>query len=227
MSGDYHQTRYRAPDGATSILLIRHGATAPSREGELFPMLDGRGDPGLGEEGRQQAIRLAERLRDERFDALYVTKLRRTRETAAPLLESLRIEPRVAADLHEVGLGDWEGGVFRIRMAHGDPLFERIYREERWDVIPGAEPLDAFDARLREGFAGIVAAHPGQRVALVTHGGVITHLLHQLTGSSRFTFADPDNASISEVVVTDRGTVLRRFNDIAHLEPLPSEGRRT
>ncbi len=214
-----HQRRYRPPKGATSVLLVRHGATEPVTPGTpLATTADGIGDPGLSDEGHEQALRVCERLAGEHFDAVWVTRLRRTAQTAQPLVERLRIEPVMSDDLHEVFLGEWEAGVFRVRLAERDPLFERIYTEERWDIIPGAEPLDDFDARLRRGFETVVRAHPGQRVAVFTHGGVITHLLHQATGSSRFTFADPDNASISELVITERGPVLRRFNDIAHLD---------
>lgn len=215
----YHQTRYAPPPGATSVLLIRHGATQPIARGERFPTSPGgRGDPALSDEGHDQARRLAERLAGEHLDAIWVTGLRRTSLTAAPMAERLGITPGVSPDLHEVFLGEWEAGQFRIRLADRDPLFDRIFAEERWDLIPGAEPLEAFDARVRRGLDHIVHTHRGRRVAVVTHGGVITHLLHQATGSSRFTFADPDNASISELVFTERGPVLRRFNDIAHLD---------
>ena len=39
------------------------------------------------------------------------------------------------------------GATFRAKAAAGDPIFDQIFTEERWDVIPGAEPLDAFDTR--------------------------------------------------------------------------------
>ena len=65
--------------------------------------------------------------------------------------------------------------------------------------------------------ARIVSAHPDGRVMVVVHGGVIGQLLHQITGARRFAFAGADNGSISEVVVHEQRTVLRRYNDIAHL----------
>ena len=36
--------------------------------------------------------------------------------------------------------------------------------EERWDAIPGAEPVDDFAARLRTGIESIATAHPDGRV---------------------------------------------------------------
>ncbi len=92
-----------------------------------------------------------------------------------------------------------------------------MFASERWDAIPGAEPLEAFDARLRDAIARIAAAHPDERVVVVSHGGVIGHLLHVATRSSRFAFSGADNASISEMVVVDGRWSVRRFNDTSHL----------
>jgi 2,3-bisphosphoglycerate-dependent phosphoglycerate mutase len=203
--------------GSTTVLLVRHGESAPAHPERPFPLVDGHGDPPLDPVGHEQAEHLAKRLAGERVDAIYVTNLCRTLQTAAPLAQRLGIEPIVEPDLREVYLGEWEGGQFRVRAAAGDPVFEQIFLQERRDVIPGAEALEEFDRRCARGLARIVAAHPDGRVMIVAHGGVIGHLLHQVTGSRRFAFSGADNASISEVVVHDRRTVLRRFNDVAHL----------
>lgn len=213
----FRQYRFTPPDGATTVLLVRHGESAPAHPDRPFPMVDGHGDPPLDPVGHEQAERLAERLQHQRIDAIYVTTLQRTHQTAAPLASRLGLQPEVVADLREVYLGEWEGGLFRMRAMSDDPVFDEIWRAERWDVIPGAEPLDAFDLRLRRGLDHIVAKHPDERVMVVVHGGVIGHLLHQVTGSRRFAFAGADNASISEVVVHPSYTTLRRFNDTSHL----------
>jgi probable phosphoglycerate mutase len=213
----FRQHRFAAPPGSTTILLVRHGESAPALAGQPFALRDGHGDPELDPVGVAQAELLAQRLASERVDAIYVTSLRRTHETAAPLAARLGLTPIEEPDLREVFLGEWEGGALRARAAAGDPIFERIFREERWDVIPGAEPQDDFHARLQRGLQRIVDAHPDGRVVAVVHGGVIGQLLHHVTGSRRFAFAGSDNASISEIVVTAERTVLRRYNDIGHL----------
>jgi probable phosphoglycerate mutase len=89
--------------------------------------------------------------------------------------------------------------------------------EERWDVIPGAESNAALLTRILSAMNRIVAAHPDQLVVVVTHGGVIAHLLAHATGSRPFAFSGPDNASISHIVVVNGQMVLRRFNDTSHL----------
>lgn len=213
----FRQHRFRRPPGATEIILVRHGESEPAVPGHPFPLLDGHGDPGLAPEGLEQAEAVAERLVHEHLDDLYVTNLRRTQQTAAPLARRLRRDPRVEADLREVNLGEWEGGMLRQRVAAGDPLVARMYAEQSWDVIPGAEPGHAFAARVRAGIERIAVAHRDQRVAVFTHGGVIGQALGLAAGTGPLTFAAVDNGAVSHLVVVGDRWVIRRFNDTSHL----------
>ena len=201
------------------MVLIRHGASAAAVPGEPFPMVLGRGDPPLSPEGEAQALAVADRLVAEPLARLFVTPLRRTAETAAPLAQRTGLEPEAIEDLCEVHLGEWEGGELRIRVARGDELAQRLAREERWDLIPGAEPMDAFGARVRAGLERVVAATgPGATAAAVVHGGVIGEACRQATGSRPFAFIHSDNGSVTRLVVLGDGRwLLRSFNDIAHL----------
>jgi probable phosphoglycerate mutase len=214
---EYPQTRLALPPGATDLLLVRHGQSAPAREGEPFPLVDGQGDPPLTGLGVEQGRAVGRRLARAGVAAVYVTTLQRTRQTAQPLLDATALEARVEPDLREVHLGEWEGGVFRQRMAERDPVAVRVYTEERWDVIPGAEPSGAFAARVRAAVGRIAAAHPDERVVVVTHGGVIGQVLSLASGSRPFAFAGVDNGSLSQVVVAGERWQVRRFNDTAHL----------
>lgn len=221
---EYRQHRFTRPPGATEILLIRHGESRPHVPGEPFPLVDGHGDPELSPLGRVQAQRVGERLRDESIDAIYVTSLRRTAETAAPLAEHLGLEPVVEPDLREVFLGEWEGGLLRIRAYEGDPIYQRMQAEERWDVIPGGESRDVVQARVGAALERIVSRHPDQLVAAFVHGGIVGHILSEASRSRPFAFNGADNGSISHIVVTAERTIVRRFNDNAHLGNLVGEG---
>lgn len=213
----YPQRRFVGPPGSTNIFLVRHGASEAAVPGQPFPLAEGHGDPALAPEGRAQAERVADRLAAEHIDAIWVTTLRRTRETAAPLVARTGIEPRVEADLREVHLGEWEGGSFRQHVAEGHPTALQVFAEERWDVIPGAEPQEAFAARVKAGIDRVVAACPGQRVAVFTHGGVIGELLRQASQAARgLVFATADNGSISHLLSVGDRWVVRRFNDTSH-----------
>ncbi|MHB8680540.1 MAG: histidine phosphatase family protein [Acidimicrobiales bacterium] len=213
----FRQQRFRRPPGATELLLVRHGESAPY-DGTPFALVDGQGDPALAPPGVEQAERIGARLATEDVDAVYVTTLRRTVETAAPLLRRLGMEAGVEADLREVFLGEWEGGLFRQKVAEGDPLALRMAQEERYEVIPGAEPATSFAARVRGAVERIAARHPDERVAVFTHGGVIGEILAQATGSRPFAFIGADNGSLSHIVVVPGRWIVRRFNDTTHLE---------
>src|SRR3954462_423027 len=136
---EYRQYRFSLPEGATDLLIVRHGESAPARLDAPAPLVDGHSDPALAPEGREQAQRLAERLALEQIDAIYVTPLRRTAQTAAPLAERLGLEPRVEPDLREIHLGEWEGIAFRKHVTEHHPTAVRMFLEQRWDVIDGAE----------------------------------------------------------------------------------------
>jgi probable phosphoglycerate mutase len=218
-SEEYRQFRFTLPPGATEILLVRHGESQPAREDRPFPKVDGQGDPPLAEVGEEQAEQVAKRLEHEVLDGIYVTTLRRTQQTAEPLAKRLGITPVVEAGMREVNLGEWEGGLFRIRVAQQDPVAVKMFTEERWDVIPGAEPTEEFGARIRESLTRIAAAHTDRRVAVFTHGGTIGQVVAMATGSRPFAFIDADNASITQLVVWGERWLIRRFNDTAHLDP--------
>jgi 2,3-bisphosphoglycerate-dependent phosphoglycerate mutase len=199
------------------LVLIRHGESEAYVDGTPFPLVGGHGDPPLSPQGREQARQVCARLAAAGIDAIYVTTLCRTAQTAAPLAGLLGLAPRVEAGLREVYLGEWEGGVLRKMMADGNPVGQRVLAEERWDVIPGAEPAAEFAGRVRDAIERLAAGHPGQRVVAFTHGGVIGEALAQASGSRPFAFLGADNGSISRLVISGERWVVRAFNDTAHL----------
>jgi len=213
---EYAQRPFAAPPGATELLLVRHGASAPFRVGEEFPLVDGHGDPPLDPVGHHQAERVAERLAGENIGAIYVTSLRRTVQTAEPLAKRLGMELIVEPDLREVLLGEWEGGMFRKHVAEGHPIALQMMTEQRWDVIPGAEPSDVFVDRIVGAVDRIAARHVDQFLVVFTHGAVIAQLLAHATGARRFSFL-ADNASLSHLIVHEGRWMVRRYNDTTHL----------
>ena len=178
-----------------------------------------RDSPPLAPEGREQALRVGERLHGEPLRALFVTPLQRTHQTAEPLVASTGLRPTVIDDLREVHLGEWEGGEYRRRMHERDPVAMKALMEERWDLIPGGEPMEALGARVSSGLDTMLAKiGPGGTGAAVLHGGVIGELCRQVTRSRPFAFIHADNGSITRIVQFAIGhRLLRSFNDTAHL----------
>jgi probable phosphoglycerate mutase len=219
----YRQRRFQPPPGATEILLVRHGESAPEVPGEPAPQVDGHGDPALAPGGLHQAELVGARLADQSIDAIYVSTLQRTHQTAAPLARHLGLTPIVEPDLREVHLGEWEG-TFRQRVAEGGPLVTQLFQEGRWDVIPGAEAQEAFASRTTAAVERIARSHPGQRVVAVCHGGVIGQVVATASrGGNAFAFSGADNTSISRLVVVGDRWIIRGFNDVTHLPEADSD----
>jgi probable phosphoglycerate mutase len=216
-TGGHRQVRFSAPPLATEIVLVRHGETIAADPAKSFPLVDGHGDPELGPHGREQAERIADRLAGGKIDAIYVTTLRRTHETATPLAARIGLTPVVEAGLREVRLGDWEGGLYRHKVITLDPVAKEMFERERWDVVPGAETNEELAERVRAGIERIAGAHAGGRVVAVSHGGAIGMILSIATGSRPFAFVAVDNGAISTIVVTPERWFLRGFNDVCHL----------
>jgi 2,3-bisphosphoglycerate-dependent phosphoglycerate mutase len=217
MSNEMRQHRFTPPKGAADLILIRHGETQAAVRGQNFPMVGGQGDPALRPEGHAQAKAVAARLRDHPIDAIYVTTMQRTHQTAAPLAAHLGLRPRVEADLREVFLGDWDGGEFRFRAAEGDPAILRARDRHEWGELPGAETTAEFQTRVRRGLLRIAASHADELVAVVVHGGVVGAALALATGARAFSFSGAANGSISRLVVHGEEMIVRGFNDCAHL----------
>jgi 2,3-bisphosphoglycerate-dependent phosphoglycerate mutase len=146
-----------------------------------------------------------------------VSSLRRTAETAGPLAAALRLEPVVEPDLREVFLGELDGLNLQLRLEDGDEMVRRALREERWELLPGAERQEAFAARVRAGITRIAERHRGHTVVVFTHGGVIGQVLCEATGCRPHAFARSDNASVTHLVITARRWLVRGFNDSGHL----------
>ncbi|MEM8728593.1 MAG: histidine phosphatase family protein [Pseudomonadota bacterium] len=217
MAKTYPQKKFQPPSGHCDILLIRHGASEPAVEGQSFAMKDGQGDPALAPDGEAQAEAVARRLRDEPIEAIYVTTLRRTHQTAAPLAAALAMTPRVEPRLREIHLGAWDGGHYRAMAHAGHPLYRQAMETGEWGHIPGAETTGALRARVEAGLVDIAARHPDQMVAVFAHGGSIGAALEIITQARPFSMIGSANGAISRVVMQGDHRIFRGFNDCAHL----------
>ncbi len=219
------QRPFAPPPDATELLLVRHGSAGGLASGEPPDLVGGHTDVPLAALGHVQARAVAARLTAVTLTGLFVTPLRRTAETAAPLAASTGLEPVVVPELREVFLGDWEGGEFAARMERRDPVMVEVFTRQRWDVIPNAEPAEDFAARVRRGLETVASATgPGAAAVAVVHGGIVAEACRQATGSEPFAFINVDNASITRLVRLATGRwLLLGFNDTAHLAHVDAE----
>jgi 2,3-bisphosphoglycerate-dependent phosphoglycerate mutase len=154
----------------------------------------------------------------ERIDSVYVTTLRRTTETITPYLQATGRTAEVIADLREVFLGEWEGGVLRSHFAAEHPAAKRMIAEGEWGHVPGAETTAQLRDRCVRSILALHARHPGERIVCVVHGGVIGVLCSWATGSPQSYHWGAENASVHSLIVHGDSVRLHLFNDTSHLD---------
>jgi 2,3-bisphosphoglycerate-dependent phosphoglycerate mutase len=214
-----YQAPFTLSEGATEVVLVRHGASDQSLPVSGMPLVGGQRDPPLTPHGHRQAEAVARRLGVEPVSRLFITRFQRTAQTAAPLSRRLGLEPVVVAELGEVHLGEWElSGGLEGGGPERDALRQRVLDEESWGVVPGGEGMTSFARRVDRGLNLVADAAGANQVAVaVCHGGVVAQACHAITGSRPFAFFAVQTGSISRVVRTADGRwLLRAFNDVAH-----------
>lgn len=151
------------------LLLIRHGQTPSNVAGVLDTRIPG---PGLTELGRAQAEALPGTLADEPIGALFVSTMRRTHETAAPLAAALGLEPVERGGIREIAAAGLE------MRGDEEAVEEYMGTVFRWAAgegavrLAGGETGGEFAAR----YDSVVAeaeATGHDVVALVSHGAAI------------------------------------------------------
>lgn len=172
--------RVRSPmvHAPTRLLLIRH-AHIDSRA-----RLCGALDVPLSARGEAQLCELMTRTpRHPPPAALYTSPLGRARQVAAALAGIWNLPPRGCAAIGEIDCGMLEGEPFETLVREHRDLWARNTAQQDDDFTwPGGESYRAFRQRLLGGLREIAAAHPGARVAIVTHAGVISQVLGTMRG---------------------------------------------
>lgn len=194
------------------LLLARHGQT----DWNATRRFQGATDVGLSERGQAQSEALGRALARRRLAGVYVSPMRRARETAEIALAGAGV-PIVAMDeLRELSLGEWEGcTVDEIRQRDGDPYLAWL-RAPHDCPPPGGEPLEAVRGRVRRALEGLARRHrPGDDVLVVAHGGVISVYACHLLGCSFNSLwrLRVDNCSLTTV----KPPRLVSINDTSHL----------
>jgi probable phosphoglycerate mutase len=156
----------------TRLVLVRHGA-----HDMASCALAGR-MPGvaLNAQGRAQAQAVASALASGAVAAVYSSPQRRTRETAAPIGQRLRLAVQDAPEFDEIDFGEWTGRSFS-ELAAGSPGWREWVERRATATPPGGEPFAKVRQRVLEGAERLRHAHPAGTVVVVSHADVIKALL--------------------------------------------------
>jgi broad specificity phosphatase PhoE len=206
----------------TELYLIRHGEAVSN----VQPVIAGaRSDQGLTERGHHQAALLEERLRAHPLaaDVLYVSTLRRARETGKYVARALQLPAQNTDDLHELRPGDADGLTIEDWRARADR--EVPPQDPFQSFSPGGESWAAFLLRAEVALTDLVARHEDQTVVAVCHGGVLEasfYLAFGLGASVQRVAFDPLNTSLTHWrhrrgPQGQSSWTLVTFNDAGHL----------
>jgi broad specificity phosphatase PhoE len=187
------------------LFVVRHGQTAANAAGQLL----GRADVLLTETGREQAASLAEAV--GRVDLVVSSPLQRARETAAAFGLPVEVDERWT----ELDYGEYD------ERPLGDVPAEmwETWRGDTEYAPPGGESLASLGRRVRAACDDIATAAADADVVVVTHVSPIKAAVAWALGvgddvSWRMFVT---LASITRIAISERGPILRSFNEVAHL----------
>ena len=203
----------------TELYLIRH----TQAEGNLYRMMQGHWDGNVTALGWREIEALAERFRDVRVDAVYSSDLYRARMTAGALTRRDKLPLHLRQDLREIHMGRWEAQFFGNVWYEEPEATEAFLRDQdRWQV-EGSETYAQVRLRAYAALLDIAKAHPGQTVAVVSHGVTIRCLLSAVTGiplTETKKLPIGGNTAVSHLYYEDGRFTVDYLNDDSHLQPL-------
>ncbi|MCA1054433.1 histidine phosphatase family protein [Rossellomorea aquimaris] len=185
------------------ICIVRHGQTDWNLKGKL----QGQTDIPLNETGRKQAGECREFLKDMDWDVVVTTSLKRAKETAEIINESLGLPLLEMDQFKERSFGEGEG-------------MTREAREEKYPgfQFPGMETREELHDRIEDGLQQILKQFPGKKVLLVSHGAVIHAMINRyhVDGDKLEEFR-LFNGCLTNLSFEDEGWNVHDYNVTDHL----------
>ncbi len=194
------------------LILCRHGQTLWNTQHRT----QGRTDIPLDERGLLQAAALGNRLRNLPIAAVYASPLSRACDTAAaagfPIVRDERLLERE--------FGEWEGKRFSQLREEYPVIWEQWKKDPYGALPPGAESMQDLYARSVDFLEDMRVRYKQDELVLAVSHSVPVRLMVAwalglpLENLHRFVV---DNASYSELTLTEKATTLSVLNDRSHL----------
>jgi alpha-ribazole phosphatase len=160
------------------LLFVRHAET------DMAGKFCGHSDPPINARGKQQIQALVESIEPKSIGAVYCSDLSRSVTTAEVLAAASGLSVVARRSLREIHFGDWEG----MNWAEIERRDATCARE--WVnafpklATPGGERFADFEVRVMAEVDTLVDLAKNQRIAVVTHGGVMRVALHKVLACS-------------------------------------------
>lgn len=171
-------TRSLKGEPGCRVYLFRHGETANAAQ----ICMNGHYDVALSETGHRQMQEIADALQSLPLKAVYSSDLQRTLTGARRIAAHHGLEPVAHPELRELSFGKWEGmSVKELSEKHPGEMEKRIKHTELFRA-DGGETFGELAGRAVPMYESIVARHPHDVIAVMSHGGVNRTLLSHLLG---------------------------------------------
>ena len=193
---------------ATRLYLVRHGTTMLNRQNRYR----GRRDVALDEGGWSDAWGAARELEQYDISAIYASPLRRARDTARVIADTVGIDHvQDHPGLVNLDYGEWEAFTADEAREQDPDAFDGYQNFSPGAACPGAETLDDAAQRILLTLRVMALMHPGETIAAVSHAAMVRLVI--TVGGNRpreqWRYALP-NGSITELdLYPDRLEVLR------------------
>ncbi|SES74341.1 probable phosphoglycerate mutase [Enterococcus malodoratus] len=167
----------------TQFYFVRHGKTEINAKGRFN---GGTVDSPLIESGVEATKRMAQHLKDVPFDRVLTSPQMRAQTTAKIILaENIKApELTIVEELREMRLGDWDGKkIDQITAAYPEEIKNYRTRPDLFDAEKiHAESYNSLITRSTKVIEEVTAAHPNEKVLVVSHGILLMALLNTLKG---------------------------------------------
>lgn len=155
---------------------------------------------------------MASYLADQDLSAIYVSPQQRAIETATPLIQVKGLEPTIVPAIAEFDLGHTS----YIPGEEMGPL-----NTSELDQLVAKATADEFLGRVRSATSSIIESHPGETVAAVCHGGVISVVLNDILGTPIDTYYDAKYTSVTRITASRSGRrSMSSFNECHWIQGL-------
>ena len=201
----------------TTIYLVRHAEA----EGNLYRRIHGHYNALITDNGFRQIAALKQRFADIPVDAVWSSDLYRTMTTAGAVYLPKGLPLHTDPELREINMGDWEDHPWG-EIRHTQPeLLNRFNRTDPTWRAPNGENLAEVGNRLERVIRRISTAHPGQTVAIFSHGTAIrqfTAHVRGLTPDQWHTLGHSDNTAVTKLLFDGNRFTLEYEGDASHLD---------
>ncbi len=189
------------------LTITRHGETKENIVGILQGHLPGT----LSTHGIEQAKRVALRLKDEKFDFIYSSDLKRATDTAKEITKyHPNTQIKFVENLRERDFGEFQG---------------RNKSDFGWDTIiepKEGESMEEIYKRAKSFLYEIIHEHADDSILFICHGGIGKSLVAVITGKKYTEIKSIEglhNTSISTFEIgEDKNYKIIRYNCIKHLK---------